>query len=36
MFGQVLQGISGLELHVLDEFEDVEYTRTEVDVLFMV
>ncbi|KAK2446173.1 AIG2 (avirulence induced gene) family protein [Trifolium repens] len=32
--GRVLLGISGVELDILDEFEDVEYTRTEVDVLF--
>ncbi|CAJ2643349.1 unnamed protein product [Trifolium pratense] len=32
--GRVLLGISGVELHILDEFEDVEYTRTEVDVFF--
>lgn len=32
--GRVLLGISGVELDILDEFEDVEYTRTEVDVFF--
>ncbi|KAK7351449.1 hypothetical protein VNO77_10929 [Canavalia gladiata] len=33
--GRVLLGISGLELHILDEFEDVEYTRTNVQVSLM-
>ncbi|KAI5403454.1 hypothetical protein KIW84_050866, partial [Lathyrus oleraceus] len=32
--GRVLLDISGPELHLLDEFEDVEYTRNEVEVLF--
>ncbi|KAK7311818.1 hypothetical protein RJT34_10192 [Clitoria ternatea] len=31
--GRVLLGISGLELDILDDFEDVEYTRTPVEVL---
>ncbi|KAK4277057.1 hypothetical protein QN277_015112 [Acacia crassicarpa] len=30
--GRVLQGISDLELFILDEFEDVEYERRDVDV----
>ncbi|KAG5048517.1 hypothetical protein JHK85_009620 [Glycine max] len=29
---EVLLGISGVELDILDEFEDVEYTRTDVEV----
>ncbi|XP_061339311.1 AIG2-like protein D isoform X2 [Gastrolobium bilobum] len=33
--GRVLLGISGLELDVLDEFEDIEYTRSDVEVLLM-
>ncbi|KAJ1376635.1 Gamma-glutamylcyclotransferase, AIG2-like [Sesbania bispinosa] len=33
--GRVLLGISGLELDVLDEFEDVEYTRSDVEVSLM-
>ncbi|XP_004501215.2 AIG2-like protein D [Cicer arietinum] len=33
--GRVLLGISGLELHILDEFEDVEYIRTDVQVSFL-
>ncbi|KHN10343.1 Protein AIG2 [Glycine soja] len=28
----VLLGISGVELDILDEFKDVEYTRTDVEV----
>ena len=32
IFNQVLLGISGVELDILDEFEDVEYTRTDVEV----
>lgn len=28
----MLLGISGVELDILDEFEDVEYTRTDVEV----
>ncbi|MBA0658081.1 hypothetical protein Goklo_010318, partial [Gossypium klotzschianum] len=30
--GRVLMGISDPELHILDEFEDVEYQRTRVEV----
>ncbi|KAG2400184.1 Proteasome subunit beta type-6 [Vigna angularis] len=30
--GRVLLGLSGVELHILDEFEDDEYTRTDVEV----
>ncbi|KAI4337447.1 hypothetical protein L6164_015862 [Bauhinia variegata] len=30
--GRVLLGISGPELDILDEFEDVEYTRNDVEV----
>ncbi|XP_020212628.1 AIG2-like protein D [Cajanus cajan] len=30
--GRVLLGISGLELNILDDFEDVEYTRTHLQV----
>ncbi|RZC25662.1 AIG2-like protein C, partial [Glycine soja] len=30
--GRVLLGISGVELDILDEFKDVEYTRTDVEV----
>ncbi|KAK7283024.1 hypothetical protein RIF29_12224 [Crotalaria pallida] len=30
--GRVLLGISGPELDILDEFEDVEYTRSDVEV----
>ncbi|KAL2346862.1 hypothetical protein Fmac_000862 [Flemingia macrophylla] len=33
--GRVLLGISGVELNILDEFEDVEYTRTHVQVSFI-
>jgi hypothetical protein len=33
---QVLQGITDLELYILDEFEDVEYERVTVDVSLMV
>nr|AFK48439.1 unknown [Lotus japonicus] len=33
--GRVLLGISGLELDILDEFEDVEYTRSDVEVFLM-
>lgn len=33
--GRVLLGISGVELDILDEFEDVEYTRTQVEVFLM-
>ncbi|XP_014631621.1 AIG2-like protein C-like isoform X1 [Glycine max] len=32
VYGRVLLGISGVELDILDEFEDVEYTRTDVEV----
>lgn len=32
----MLLGLSGVELHILDEFEDVEYTRSDVEVLLMV
>ncbi|KAG5031054.1 AIG2-like protein D [Glycine soja] len=32
VYGRVLLGISGVELDILDEFEDVEYTRTDVGV----
>ncbi|KAB5513660.1 hypothetical protein DKX38_027566 [Salix brachista] len=32
---QVLQGITDLELYILDEFEDVEYERVTVDVSLM-
>lgn len=35
-FGQVLLGISDLELYILDEFEDVEYERSGVDVFLLV
>ncbi|XP_051119265.1 AIG2-like protein D [Andrographis paniculata] len=31
--GRVLHGITPPEIHILDEFEDVEYERTAVDVL---
>ncbi|MBA0594380.1 hypothetical protein Gorai_011288, partial [Gossypium raimondii] len=30
--GRVLMGITDPELHILDEFEDVEYQRTRVEV----
>ncbi|KAJ6295213.1 hypothetical protein OIU78_023263 [Salix suchowensis] len=33
--GKVLQGITDLELYILDEFEDVEYERVTVDVSLM-
>ncbi|KAL3565954.1 hypothetical protein D5086_031369 [Populus alba] len=33
--GKVLQGITDLELYILDEFEDVEYERVAVDVSLM-
>jgi len=36
IFDQVLLGLSGVELDILDEFEDVEYTRTDVDVFLAV
>lgn len=34
--GRVLLGISGAELDILDDFEDVEYTRTDVEVFLIV
>ncbi|GKU87542.1 hypothetical protein SLEP1_g1931 [Rubroshorea leprosula] len=33
--GKVLLGITGPELHILDEFEDVEYQRSSVEVSLM-
>ncbi|XP_027073071.1 AIG2-like protein D [Coffea eugenioides] len=33
--GKVLSGITPFELHILDEFEDVEYERQTVDVYLM-
>ncbi|TKY74616.1 AIG2 protein [Spatholobus suberectus] len=33
--GRVLLGISGVELDILDGFEDVEYTRSDVEVFLM-
>lgn len=33
---QVLLGITDPELHILDEFEDVEYERSTVEVSLMV
>ncbi|KAF7830162.1 AIG2-like protein D [Senna tora] len=33
--GRVLLGISDLELYILDEFEDIEYERSNVDVFLM-
>ncbi|XP_022851257.1 AIG2-like protein D [Olea europaea var. sylvestris] len=33
--GKVLLGITPLELHILDEFEDAEYERRTVDVFLM-
>lgn len=33
--GKVLLGITPFELHILDEFEDVEYERQTVDVYLM-
>lgn len=35
-FVQVLLGITDPELHILDEFEDVEYERSTVEVSLMV
>ncbi|XP_027073072.1 AIG2-like protein C isoform X2 [Coffea arabica] len=35
VFVQVLSGITPFELHILDEFEDVEYERQTVDVYLM-
>ncbi|XVE71405.1 hypothetical protein DITRI_Ditri10aG0147500 [Diplodiscus trichospermus] len=32
VIGRVLLGITDPELHILDEFEDVEYQRTDVEV----
>lgn len=32
----MLLGLSGVELHILDEFEDHEYTRTDVEVFLAV
>ncbi|KAG8095264.1 hypothetical protein GUJ93_ZPchr0012g20869 [Zizania palustris] len=31
--GKVIMGITDAELHILDEFEDVEYVRTRVEIL---
>ncbi|XWS72877.1 hypothetical protein CRYUN_Cryun02cG0077600 [Craigia yunnanensis] len=35
VIGKVLSGITDPELHILDEFEDVEYRRTSVEVSSM-
>jgi len=32
----VLLGLSGVELDILDEFEDVEYARSDVEVFLAV